>query len=171
LPDSSRGRPPRAGRNPGALACGLLLLGLIVAAAPVAADSRSEYDEAASTILCDCGCHPQSVADCTCGRAAEMRSEIQGLVAGGMTGDAVIASYVERYGDKIRIAPTAKGFNLLAWLGPLGALVIGAVGVAWLARRLSRAGGASAEPPAPPATPPADEAYLARLRQEVEERL
>ena len=147
----------------------LLLLGMLVAP-PALADEASEYGKAASTILCDCGCHPQSVADCTCGRAAEMRSEVLTMVQGGMTGDAVIASYVERYGDKIRIAPTASGFNLLAWLGPLALLLGGACGVTWLVRRLSRSAASAAADAAAP-VPAADDAYLARLRREVEERL
>jgi len=150
----------------------LLLVGLLLAAsAPALAAPADEYGKAASTILCDCGCHPQSVADCTCGRAAEMRAEIQALVDGGMTGDAVIASYVERFGDKIRIAPTARGFNLLAWLGPLALLVVGAASVTWLVRRLSRSAHGAAQEPAPLAPTAADEAYVARLRREVEERL
>ena len=154
-----------------ALALQLLVGVLLAASAPALAAPADEFQTAASTILCDCGCHPQSVADCTCGRAAEMRSEIQALIDGGMTGDAVVASYVERYGDKIRIAPTASGFNLLAWLGPLVLLVLGAAGVTWLAKRLSRSAAAAAHEPAPPAPPVVDEAYLARLRREVEERL
>jgi len=130
----------------------------------------AEYGKAAATILCDCGCHPQAVADCTCGRAAEMRAEVRGMIESGMSGEAVIAAYVERYGDKIRIAPTATGFNLLAWLGPLVALVAGLVGVVWLVRRLSRR--AADVAPVDAAPPPAgDDAYLARLRREVEERL
>ena len=50
---------------------GVLLLGALLAPAAMAYD-ESEYLKAAETILCDCGCHPQSVADCACGRAAEL---------------------------------------------------------------------------------------------------
>lgn len=171
MPDPRRGRSVRPTRGAGPIAGGLLLLALFAAAAvpPLpAAGPSAEFDRAASTILCDCGCHPQSVAECTCGRAAEMRADIQAMVDRGMSGDAVIADYVARYGDKIRIAPTARGFNLLAWLGPLVVLLLGLVGVAWLARRLSRAAGRSESVSAP--GPPADEVYLARVRQKVEER-
>ena len=47
-----------------------------------------------------------------------MRVEIHGLVSQGMSGDEVIAQYVARVGDHIRIVPTAAGFNLLAWFLP-----------------------------------------------------
>ena len=57
------------------------------------------------------------------------------MVAGGMTGDEVIASYVAKHGEKILIAPDARGFNLFAWLGPLGLLLSGIVGIVLLVRR------------------------------------
>ena len=53
-------------------ALGLALI-LMVAALHVHARSQTGYDEAINTILCDCGCHPQTVKECACGRAAEMR--------------------------------------------------------------------------------------------------
>lgn len=167
-PQAPVANPRRRTRLLAALGLAFALLALARPAG--AAFDQAAYDEAASTILCDCGCHPQAVADCTCGRAAEMRADLRGMVESGMTGEAVIAAYVERYGDKIRVAPTATGFNLLAWLGPLAALVCGLAGVVWLARRWTRsaAEAARAEPPPPPQ---GDEAYLARLRREVEERL
>ncbi|HXV75220.1 MAG TPA: cytochrome c-type biogenesis protein CcmH [Candidatus Polarisedimenticolaceae bacterium] len=142
----------------------------VLAAAPAAAFDDAAFNEAAGTILCDCGCHPQSVAACTCGRAAEMRDEIRTMVASGMTGRQVIDDFVARYGEKILIAPEATGFNLLAWLGPLGLLVGGLAALVVVVRRLSRRGPAGHAADAPPAAPvAADEPYAARLRREVEE--
>ena len=165
MPEARQARG--TGRRPlAALAVVLLALALPAGAA----FDATEYDKAAKTILCDCGCHPQSVADCTCGRAADMRADVRKMIESGMTGKAVIAAYVERYGDKIRIAPTATGFNLLAWIGPLAALLGGLAGVVWLVRRWTR-GAAEALKAEPAPVLPADEAYLARLRAEVEERL
>jgi hypothetical protein len=69
------------------LACVVLLA---IAPAALAFDTDG-YKLATETILCDCGCHPQSVAACACGRAAEMREEMRGMVEGGMTGEAVEA--------------------------------------------------------------------------------
>jgi cytochrome c-type biogenesis protein CcmH len=130
----------------------------------------AEFDEAATTILCDCGCHPQSVADCTCGRAAEMREEIRTMVAAGMTGEEVIADYVARYGEKILIAPDASGFNLLAWIGPFLLLFVGVGSLVWLVRRWSRSSPGSPSEDVPAAYAPADDdPYAARLRREIEE--
>jgi cytochrome c-type biogenesis protein CcmH len=150
------------------LRAGLAAAALCVLAVDTAAFDAREYDRAARTILCDCGCHPQSVHDCACARAAEMRDEIRGEIEQGRTGDEVIAAYVARHGEAIRIAPVASGFNLLAWLGPFAALVVAAFGLVLVARRWVRPAGGTTAPPVASATPDVD-AYRERLRREVEE--
>jgi len=143
---------------------------LLVAAqlSPVAAYDEAEYLEAAETVLCDCGCHPQSVAACACGRAAELREEMRAMVAGGMTGDEVIASYVAKHGEQILIAPDAEGFNLLAWLGPLAMLLVGVVGIVLLVRRWSPKAGSGADD-VPRAELAPDDPYVSKLRRELED--
>jgi cytochrome c-type biogenesis protein CcmH len=159
----------------GAAACLFLFLALsapLQAAGeiPPGVDQKA-YLEVATTILCDCGCHPQSVHACACGRAAEMREEIAAALTGGGPGGTpqsarqVIDAYVARYGEKIRIAPTKRGFNLVAWVGPsVGLLAAGLVVL--LALRRWR----GPDTPAPAgAAADLDPAYLLRLRRELEE--
>ena len=160
-------------------ALGAVLALVLVGAAALAAPGFDEqgYDLAARTILCDCGCHPQSVHACACSRAAEMRDDVAALIRSGMSGEQVIAKYVAEHGEKIRIVPVARGFNLLAWLGPLVGLLLASVGVALVVYRWSRsrgpAGAPSADPAAPAFVAPApvagDDAYRARLRRELED--
>jgi len=128
------------------------------------------YDEATRTILCDCGCHPQSVHDCACGRAAEMRNEIRAeMEAQCLSGDQLIALYVERHGEQIRIAPTASGFNLIAWLGPFFGLISAATLMLVLIRRWSRRPDPAPRPGAPPTTATVmDPHYAERLRRALE---
>jgi len=124
------------------------------------------YEQAASAILCDCGCHPQSVKDCACVRAGEMREAIAAEAASGKTGDAIVASYVARYGQKILVTPPASGFNLVAWLAPSAGLIATALCMALLIRRWRR----TAAPPATAAAAgPADPAYLARLERDLKD--
>ena len=128
----------------------------------------AEYDTATRMILCDCGCHPQSVHACACGRAAEMRVEIHGLISQGLSGEEVITQYVDRIGHHIRIVPTTEGFNLVAWLGPLIALVTGSLLTLLLVRRWARpietdSGQTQAPPPAA-----VEEVYQQRLRDALE---
>jgi cytochrome c-type biogenesis protein CcmH len=144
---------------------------LVFALALPAQASDEAYLEVARTILCDCGCHPQSVHACACGRAAQMRDEIAAaLLRGGpggtpQTAAQVIASYVARHGEKIRIAPTTRGFNLVAWLGPFVGLVAAGIAVLFALRRWRGA----AQPVALPAEagPDLDPAYLQRLQREL----
>jgi len=146
---------------------GCLLVVAVLSPAALAYD-EAEYLKAAERVLCDCGCHPQSVAACACGRAAELREEMRAMVAGGMSGDEVIASYVAKHGEKILIAPDAEGFNLVAWLGPLAMLLIGIVAIVLLVRRWSpKKGGVAGEVSRPELSP--DDPYVSKLRRELED--
>lgn len=147
----------------------LLLFVTLSSGQPRDGSDRLEYEKAISTLLCDCGCHPQSVKACACGRAAELRNEMQAMIAGGMDGEEVIADYVARKGEQIRIAPVARGFNLVAWLGPLIGLIVTSVGMVWVIWRWSKNAPSEASEPACPTTQsPEDEHYRERLRAALE---
>ena len=144
----------------------------------VLADANAEYEEAVQAIRCDCGCHPQSLGDCACGYAENLRGEIAGMIEAPdgsirMTGKAVIAKFVAEKGEQILIAPQATGFNLVAWLGPLVGLVLALFTAIFLIRLLGRRG-ALLEPlpasPGPAAVPEdGDDAYHEKLRRQLEE--
>jgi cytochrome c-type biogenesis protein CcmH len=127
-----------------------------------------EYERAATALLCDCGCNPQSVKECACGRAEELRVALAKDVASGKSGDEIIAAYVSKYGQKILVSPPATGFNLIAWTGPAIGLLGAAVMIAIMLRRWRRASAALPEESSP-SVPASDDAYLVRLRKELEE--
>ena len=56
------------------------------------------YEKAARAILCDCGCHPQSVLECACSHAEGMRRDIAAEAANGKSAEAIVAGYVARSG-------------------------------------------------------------------------
>jgi cytochrome c-type biogenesis protein CcmH len=144
-----------------------LSAGLPTTAQTGGAVDTAEFEKAAGAIRCDCGCHPQSAKDCACGRAAEMRGEIGELIAKGMTGDEVIAQYVAQQGEQIRLAPTASGFNLVAWLGPFAGLLLASGAMFALLRRWKRGHPATEPLPATPGVA-VDAAYDDRLRKALE---
>jgi cytochrome c-type biogenesis protein CcmH len=126
------------------------------------------YEQAAKALLCDCGCNPQSIKECACSRAEELRVSLAADAASGKSGDQIIAAYVAKSGQKILVAPPASGFNLVAWIGPaiglLGAaLVMVMVIHRW--RRTSQALPANAGS----TERPIDAADLARLNKDLEE--
>ena len=126
------------------------------------------YERAATQLLCDCGCHPQSVKECACGRAGEMRAALYKDATEGKTGDEIIAAYVAQHGQKILVSPPATGFNLVAWTGPAIGLLGATIMIAFMIRRWRRTSIALPAETVPPSSS-ADEPYLARLRHDLEE--
>ena len=77
-------------------------------------------------------CQGLSVADSPTASAREIRRQIDELIAGGATDDEVRAHFVARYGEWIRLAPSAGA----AWAIPFLVVVAGVLLLAaWLARR------------------------------------
>ena len=149
----------------------LLAIGLLLTVAPAAAGGYTDagYDEAISTLRCDCGCHPQSLKDCACGYAANKRAEIEArMVREDLDADTLVASWVAEFGEQILISPPKSGFNLVAWLGPLAALVVALAMMVWLLFRW-RSRSTLVEAPAAAAVPGADDSYHDRLRKSLEE--
>jgi cytochrome c-type biogenesis protein CcmH len=142
---------------------------MIGAGAVPAGAAGKEYELAASTLLCDCGCNPQSVKDCACGRADEMRVALAQDASAGKTGNEIIAAYVSKYGQKILVSPPATGFNLIAWTGPAIGLLGAAVMITFMIRRWHRTSATLSAETAPPPSSAVDDAYLVRLRKELEE--
>lgn len=130
--------------------------------------ARAAYEKAATSLLCDCGCSPQSIKDCACSRAEDLRVSLAQDAASGKTGEQIVADYVARSGPKILVAPPASGFNLVAWVGPAIGLLGTAVVLAGVVHRWKRASAARAAPPVPSAAAP-DEADLARLTRDLDE--
>jgi cytochrome c-type biogenesis protein CcmH len=141
---------------------------MIVAAVVPEGAAGQAYERAATTLLCDCGCNPQSIKECACGRAEEMRVALAQDATAGKSGDEIIAAYVAKYGQKILVSPPATGFNLVAWAGPAIGLLGATVMIAFMIRRWHRVSAALPAETVPPSSD-ADDAYLARLRKDVEE--
>lgn len=177
-----RARPLRTRRVGGRLILLAALLGTVphaLAARPVPPGvDPARVEVAARAILCDCGCHPQSVHDCACGRADEMWSELAAEVASGgpggtpLSGEAVIAKWVAERGEVILVAPEASGFNLVAWLGPSALFLAAATALVVVLRRWSGARTDRSDPEAAHADADGsdvDPAVLDRIRRGVEE--
>ena len=72
----------------------------------------------------------------TSGQAAELRQWILLQEAAGASREEVIAILEERFGDVIRSTPEAEGWGLAAWLLPGAALLMGALVVVGVLRRM-----------------------------------
>ena len=127
---------------------------------------RTGYEKVAGEILCWCGCSRQTILDCSCGMAHEVRGQIESDLKAGRTPEELVAGFVKEHGEAVRVVPPATGFNRLAWVGPGAAILAAAAAIAWTLVRWSRR-----EPvPAPlrplpggPAGVQAEEEYRRRL--------
>jgi cytochrome c-type biogenesis protein CcmH len=90
---------------------------------------RSGVEERAQSIASGLRCpvcQNLSVADSPSRLAGEMRSEIQDQVRAGRSDEDVRGFFVARYGEWVLLEPTRSGLNLLPWLFPIAAVIVGA---------------------------------------------
>ncbi len=165
----------------GSLLAALLGAGLLSGAAlPARADTPAKDEARAITdqIICPCSCG-EVLTGCTCDTGKSMKGFVESSIKAGKGKDDVMGALVAQYGEVVRGAPKAQGFNLIVWIAPFAATLAGFVIAAVILRRWVRrpaptvaAGfaGASA-PPVPSADEELDElraraeAELRRLRE------
>ena len=125
-------------------------------------DRRTE--EVASLMRCPV-CQGLSVADSPTDSALAMKAEARALVAAGYSEEQVLGYFERSYGEFIRLAPKAEGFNLLVWLAPVLGVVAGALLVMARIRsaRSRRPAADAGEEEVDPELLP----YLERVRREV----
>jgi cytochrome c-type biogenesis protein CcmH len=126
----------------------------------------AERDDLEHKIHCQCGCqldvYTCRTTDFACTVSPAMHGDVMALVAGGYTGDEILAAFTSVYGERALMAPVGSGFNILGYTMPFIALGTGAVVVAALMRRWkSRA--AAAAPTVPTSHVDATEGELAAL--------
>jgi cytochrome c-type biogenesis protein CcmH len=83
-------------------------------------------------------CEGQTLDQSQAPAAQRVKAFIRERCAAGKTADQVKTELVAEFGERILAAPPRKGFNLLAWLLPIAALLAGAVAVGLAAWRWSR---------------------------------
>lgn len=131
-----------------AIAAGCLLalvaVAVLVAVRPSADPTAAQRAAALAAELRCPDCQGLSVADSPTASAQEIRRQIDELIAGGATDDEVRAHFVARYGEWIRLAPSAGAAWAIPFLVVAGGVFLLA---AWLARRRPGAS-AAAEIPA-----------------------
>jgi cytochrome c-type biogenesis protein CcmH len=85
---------------------------------------ESLTEEVASLMRCPV-CQGLSVNDSPTPLASAMKNEVRDLLADGYSRDQVLEYFEQSYGEFIRLAPHARGFNLTVWLAPLALLLVG----------------------------------------------
>jgi len=114
-----------------------LLLALAAAGSAAASEQHPTLPELERELICPT-CH-EPLALSSSPIADRMRAFIRARIAAGDTKSEIKTKLVDQFGESVLAAPPKHGFNLLAWLLPLIGLALGAVVLAVLARRWSRA--------------------------------
>jgi cytochrome c-type biogenesis protein CcmH len=114
---------------PVALAAFAVGTGVATAAPPNAADLEAELV---------CPVCETTLDQSTAPVAERMKAFIRTQIAAGDSEQEIKDALVAEFGPEVLAEPPKGGFGLLAWLLPLGALVVGAIVVAILIRRWTR---------------------------------
>jgi len=142
-----------------------LALVFMLAATPLslAADRNERIRTLSGNFICVCGCR-QLLSACNhfnCPSSGPMFAELGKHVDQGMSDDAIIAYFVEKYGSTVLSAPPVSGFNLTAWVMPFVALAAGTLMALYFLRRFRARWAGAAEA----------DADLAKYQDKVEEEL
>ncbi len=118
----------------------LVLLGLLVLAAPVRSGPAPTQTEIEESLTCQCGCG-LTVHSCNhlqCGSGDPIKKEVAERLARGEDKATILEAFRARYGEKVLSSPTFAGFNWLAWVTPFAAVLLGGLGVTVVIRRWVR---------------------------------
>lgn len=149
-------------RGPVAALAALAVLVSALAAAPALASERHPtLAELEGEVVCPT-CH--TTLDMSNSAVANrMRVFIRERIAAGDTKSEIKSKLVAQFGRAVLAEPPKRGFDLLAWVLPIGGLLLGAAAVAWAAWRWSP------RLRAPAATgPPLDPELERRVDEELE---
>ncbi|HEY7727009.1 MAG TPA: cytochrome c-type biogenesis protein CcmH [Candidatus Eisenbacteria bacterium] len=148
----------------------VLSVALAAAAPPGLAAKKSPEQDITDDIICPCSCG-EVLTGCTCDTAKEMKALVARSLAAGKSKPEITQALVAQYGEVVLGAPRAKGFNLVVWLAPFLATLMGFAVAIFLIRRWT-ARRPAVLPGSGPAEPGASaEQDLEALRARAEEEL
>lgn len=117
-----------------------LLASPLATGAQAQRDISKEYKDACDQLICQCGCNEQ-LSVCSmqnCSSATPMRAEVRQRLLKGESVQAIVDSFVARYGKQVLSAPTMQGFDITAWVMPFLFFCLGIIAVGWIVVRMVR---------------------------------
>lgn len=158
--------------------CLLLALVLLVVALPVWAQESGdkvvtddEVNEVAKEVYCPV-CESTPLDVCETQACADWRELIREKLAQGQTKQEIFAYFANQYGDRVLATPPAKGLNLILWLWPVVAVLVGGfLFIRYMRNLRATAVADMGEGKNVPTTPPASsqDDYAARIEKELKE--
>lgn len=105
----------------------LLLFGSLFPFSSVRAET-SLVGDIAKEVICQCGC-TSLLNNCSHGECTvreTMLNLIEQKLAQGQSKGEIISFFVTQYGEQVLASPPKRGFNLMAWVTPFVAILLGA---------------------------------------------
>jgi cytochrome c-type biogenesis protein CcmH/NrfF len=94
------------------------------------------FNKLGHSMMCACGCG-QILLECNhvgCTYSDKMRNELIAALDRADSDDLIMQGFVQNYGPTVIAAPTATGFNRIAWVMPFAALALGMAFVVMVVR-------------------------------------
>jgi cytochrome c-type biogenesis protein CcmH/NrfF len=123
-------------RNSKLLRSAQLLLIAVLAIGFMGADVDARFSKLGHQMMCMCGCN-QVLLECNhvgCAYSERMRNELTAGLERGDNDSLVLQSFVQKYGNTVLSAPTASGFNVIAWVMPFAVFALATAIAVWLVR-------------------------------------
>ena len=128
-------------RSISAIALLVLFVGVVH---PSFAKPSDPAHEITSQLICPCSCG-EVLSGCTCETGKSMQGTVENGIKAGKSKKEIVGALVSQYGEVIRGAPKAEGFNLIVWIAPFAATLFGFALAFWILRRWVRRRGAFAD--------------------------
>jgi cytochrome c-type biogenesis protein CcmH len=139
-----------------------LVLAALLMAAPALAGSRPSAAAIETKLVCPV-CH-ETLDQSTAPVAQEMKAHIRVRIAEGWSEKQILDEMVANFGPGVLSTPAKHGFDLVAWVLPIGGAMAGVVALGFGARYWARPPGG----PGPPAPPALDADIERRIDEELE---
>jgi cytochrome c-type biogenesis protein CcmH len=110
-------------------------------------------------------CQGLSVADSPAEMAVNMKGQVRDLLSRGYTEEQILQYFERSYGQFVLLRPKFQGVNVLVWVLPIAALLIGFAVVFAKMKKLSAEPAAVASNAPAEAQPASDDPYLAQVRE------
>jgi cytochrome c-type biogenesis protein CcmF len=172
-----------AGARAMAATAASVLLGVMLAATPAAAQTMShtgtvhiesvEERSVFESLRCMCGtCARDLLSTCSCETAADAREKLREKLRAGETRDQVIAEYAAEYGAEALAVPPNRGAFRVIWMLPVLGIGLGTFGLLRFMRRWRGKGagnGAAGPKGTAPGAAPGRDGYDSRLDDELKD--
>lgn len=106
---------------------GFILTAAVFVLMGAGGSTDARFHDLGHRMMCTCGCG-QILLECNhvgCQSSDKMRNQLQAALEKGDNDDLILQGFVQEYGPTVIAAPTATGFNRVAWIMPFFVLALG----------------------------------------------